>query len=55
MTAKQLEQEVWELIDEHCLEMSQREYLDFLIGLRDDAAIRAESVENEIQDEDDEF
>jgi hypothetical protein len=51
MTPKELEQEVWKLIDDNCMEMSKEEYLDFLLGIRDDADIRAESVKIEIDNE----
>lgn len=51
MTSKELEQKVWELIDDNCMEMSKEDYLDFLQGIRDDANIRAEVVEQELKDE----
>jgi hypothetical protein len=49
MTSTELEQEVWKLIDDNCMDMSQSEYLEFLQGIRDDAAIRVEMVEGEME------
>jgi hypothetical protein len=51
MTQHQLEREVWQLIDDNCMEMTKEEYLEFLQGLRDDANIKAESVERELDAE----
>lgn len=52
MTPQELIDKVFALIDEHCMEMSQEEYLEALQGIRDDAGIRAEAVQNELEDDD---
>jgi hypothetical protein len=54
MTASELEEKVWELVDEHSMSMSKQEYLELLQGVRDTANIRAEAVELDIEDDDEE-
>lgn len=49
MTQKELERQVWEFIDDNCMELSKEEYLDFLQGLREDANMRAQTVEQELK------
>lgn len=50
MSQKELEEQVWQFIDDNCMELTQEEYLDFLLGLKSDAETRAETVELEIED-----
>lgn len=50
MNKEEIERALWELIDEHSMDISQEEYLDLLQSIRDDANIRAESVEQEIEE-----
>lgn len=46
---------VWELIDELCepKNMSKEDYLEVLQGVRDDSKMRIETVEMELEDEND--
>ena len=48
MDREELESEVWQLIDNNCFNMSQQDYLEFLMELRDNSSIRIETVEKEL-------
>jgi hypothetical protein len=53
MTPDELKTNVWQLIDDNCMEFSQQDYLEFLYELRDDSGIRAEAVETDISESND--
>ena len=48
MTKEQLTQAVWELIDQNSMELSQTEYIDFLMELEDEALGRCEAVREDV-------
>lgn len=50
MTAQQLEQDVWQLIDDNVMDMSLKDYIGFLHGLISDASTRAEAAQHDLQD-----
>jgi len=53
MTPQEVINKVFALIDDECdpKQMSKEEYLEVLQGVRDDAEIRIESVEAELEDD----
>jgi len=51
MTPEDLLKLVWEIIDNHCMEMSQNDYLSFLQELSSDSSVRADAVEMELEDD----
>jgi len=51
MDNQALTNEVWELIDDNCRDMSKQDYLEFLQGLRDEADMRADVMQSEIDKE----
>ena len=54
MDSAQLNKEVFELIDSNCMEISKQEYLDFLNELIGDLSVRADGIEEEIEQDEEE-
>jgi len=53
MTPEDLLKLVWEIIDNHCMEMSQNDYLSFLQELSSDSSVRADEIlEDDILEDD---
>ena len=51
MTPEDLLKLVWEIIDNHSMEMSQNDYLSFLQELSSDLSALAVAVEMELEDD----
>lgn len=51
MTAEQIKKEVWEIIDEHCMDISKEEYIELMEDLANDMKMRAEASREELIDE----
>jgi hypothetical protein len=50
MNKEELLTEVWALIDAHASDMSGESYLELLEELKDDAGVRAEAVQQELDE-----
>lgn len=51
MTPKELSEKVWELVDEHCMEMDLEDYVAFLENLKDDANMRRKSSQKDLDNQ----